>query len=318
MKSILRTILLVVLCAGVAFGAAAQNAARKKVAVYMTGSDVDKAYKRVLGSKLVGALTESGEYAAVERTAEFLEALESETDYQTSGEVRDSQIARLGQRYGVRYVVVADVTELFDEYFVAARMINVETGLVERTYDASGPAESMAQLVALSQSVANGLIGRSGRQASASASTPKHLALCATDGNGRTVYITAAEWENMTDGQKIGYTKKGICLLENGEGFLVMMRDVPGGYMDWYAACRNNAPTKWQAEIIVKNKDSLNDALRFFGGVPFESTWYWTNESYISSRAWDVDMGNGYVSNYFKTNTYRVRAVAPVPVSSAM
>lgn len=310
--------LLAVLCVFAAVGASAQDAPRKKVAVYMTGGDEDNPYRRVIGSKLVGALTESGEYAAVERTAEFLSALKSETDYQNSGDVRDSQIARLGQRYGVRYVVVADVTELFDEYFVAARMINVQTGLVERTYDASGPAESMAQLVALSQNVASGLIGRSGRQASASASTPKHLALCATDGKGRTVYITAAEWENMTDGQKIGYTKKGICLLENGEGFLVMMRDVPGGGMDWYAACRNNAPTKWQAEIIVKNKDSLNDALRFFGGEPFRIAWYLTNESRDSSRAWLVDMHSGNVNHYRKTDLARVRAVAPVPVPSAM
>ena len=36
----------------------------------------------------------------------------AENDYQTSGEVRDSQIARLGQKFGVRYVVVADVSEL--------------------------------------------------------------------------------------------------------------------------------------------------------------------------------------------------------------
>ncbi len=125
----------------------------------MTGTTSEEAYKKVIGSKLVNAITESGEYAAVERTADFLAALSAESDYQTSGEVRDSQIARLGQKFGVRYVVVADASELFDEYFIAARLINVETGLVERAFDVNGPADSMAQLVSLAENVANGLLG---------------------------------------------------------------------------------------------------------------------------------------------------------------
>lgn len=136
----------------------AQDEPKKKVAVYMTGRTNDDTYKKVIGAKLVSAITESGEYAAVERTADFLEALQAENDYQTSGEVRDSQIAKLGQKFGVRYVVVADASELFDEYFISARLINVETGLVERAFDANGPAESMAQLVALSKKVARGLL----------------------------------------------------------------------------------------------------------------------------------------------------------------
>lgn len=136
----------------------AQEQAKKKVAVYMTGNGIDEAYKKVIGAKLVSAITESGEYAAVERTADFLAALSAENDYQTSGEVRDSQIAKLGQKFGVRYVVVADVSELFDEYFIAARMINVETGLVERAFDTNGAASSMAQLISLSKDVASGLL----------------------------------------------------------------------------------------------------------------------------------------------------------------
>ncbi len=137
----------------------AQDSPKKKVAVYMTGTTSEEAYKKVIGSKLVNAITESGEYAAVERTADFLAALSAESDYQTSGEVRDSQIARLGQKFGVRYVVVADASELFDEYFIAARLINVETGLVERAFDVNGPADFMAQLVSLAENVANGLLG---------------------------------------------------------------------------------------------------------------------------------------------------------------
>ncbi len=135
-----------------------QDNVKKKLAVYMTGSDVDETTKKVIGAKLVGAITKSGEYAAVERTADFLAALEAENDYQTSGEVRDSQIARLGQKFGVRYVVVADMSDVFDELFIAARIINVESGLVERSFDVNGPAESMAQLVLLADKLSKGII----------------------------------------------------------------------------------------------------------------------------------------------------------------
>ena len=91
---------------------------KEKVAVYMTGDKIDDTYKKVIGSKLVTAITESGKYAAVERTSDFLAAISAENDYQTSGEVRDNQIAALGQKFGVKYVVVADVSEVFDEFLL--------------------------------------------------------------------------------------------------------------------------------------------------------------------------------------------------------
>lgn len=138
--------------------ARADEPLKKNVAVYVTGNDVDNNIRKVLGAKLVTAITSGGEYAAVERTADFLEALTKENDYQTSGEVRDSQIAEIGKKFGVKFVVVADVSEVFDELFVASRLINVVTGLVERAYDANGSVDTMAQLIKLSQEVASGLL----------------------------------------------------------------------------------------------------------------------------------------------------------------
>ena len=140
------------------FSVSAQEAVKKKVAVYMTGDDVDSGVKKVIGARLVSAITQTSEYAAVERTADFLKALTQETDYQQSGEVRDNQIAALGKKFGVKYVVVADVSEVFDEYFIAARLINVETGLVEKAFDETGQAESASQLVSLANKIASGLL----------------------------------------------------------------------------------------------------------------------------------------------------------------
>lgn len=157
MKNILRYSLSFLISIFIVFGANAQVTAKKKVAVYVTGNEVENSIKKVLGAKFVTAITESGDFAAVERTSEFLAALTKENDYQTSGEVRDSQIAKLGQKFGVKYVVVADVSEAFDELFVAARLINVETGLVESAYDANRQAETMQELINLSQNVISGL-----------------------------------------------------------------------------------------------------------------------------------------------------------------
>lgn len=157
MKTLSRLIilLLALLMTG---GSAQAQVAPKKVAVYVTGDDVGASIRKIIGAKLVTAITSSGEYAAVERSSDFLAALSKENDYQTSGEVRDNQIAQLGRKFGVKYVVVADVTEAFDELFIASRLINVETGLVERAYDTNGQTESMDALLKLSQDIASGLL----------------------------------------------------------------------------------------------------------------------------------------------------------------
>ena len=131
---------------------------KKQVAVYVIGTDIEKSLRKVIGQKIVSAVTESGEYSAMERTSDFLAALSKETDYQTSGEVRDSQIINIGQKFGVKYIIVADVDEIYQELFIAARLIDVESGQIEQTYDVNGPADSAEEVVNLSKQVAHGLI----------------------------------------------------------------------------------------------------------------------------------------------------------------
>lgn len=266
----------------------AQEHAKNKVAGYMTGGTSDATYKKVIGAKLVNVITESGEYAAVERTADFLAALSSESDYQTSGEVRDSQIARLGQKFGVRYVIVANASELFDEYFIVARLINVETGLVERAFDINGPADSMAQLVSLSQKVAKGLLGVSGTTPHGEPqNAPLNMSLCAVK-DGKVFYINPLQWQQMNEYEKITYNKKGVCLVDNGEAFIVSLQDI--GHGDHYKARQLNAPTLFQLKTIYRNLNSLNTALKLFGGEPLDST---KDVGYMSSD-YSQDDSYGY------------------------
>lgn len=142
---------------GVAPAVAQVDGVKKKLAVYVTGDDVDAKVKKVFSSKLGTAITSSGKFALVETGPEFLATLQQEMDRQTSGEVRNSQIAALGQKYGVKVVVVADVVDFDDALFVIARSINLETGLVSKTIDVSGPGDGLRNLENLAQKVANAL-----------------------------------------------------------------------------------------------------------------------------------------------------------------
>jgi hypothetical protein len=151
MKKIL-ILLLATLCAAPGYGQS-----KKKVAVYVTG-EADAATKKVIGAKMVAAITKDNEYAAVERTADFLAELSKEQDYQRSGAVADNQITQLGRQFGVAFVCVADISNLYGSLFVAARMINVQTGLVTATAEGDKEISGMADLTELSDDVADGLI----------------------------------------------------------------------------------------------------------------------------------------------------------------
>ncbi len=120
----------------------------QKVAVYVTG-DVNNGYKKVIGSKLVSGIVKSGEYSAVERTNDFLAALTKEQDYQMSGAVNDKQIVEIGLQFGVHYVLVADVSEIFESVFISARMIDVQTGLITHSAEVDMQVTSTKDLITI-------------------------------------------------------------------------------------------------------------------------------------------------------------------------
>ncbi|WP_304419004.1 Lcl domain-containing protein [Muribaculum intestinale] len=90
-----------------------------------------------------------------------------------------------------------------------------------------------------------------------------------------------------------------------------------GGYED---------PTEWslpaigQLWLLYKYKKQINEALTVFFGTSqlLTKEWYWSSTEYNSAYAWHVFMNYGNVNNNNKGNATRVRAVAPVPESSAI
>lgn len=131
---------------------------RSNLAIYVTG-DINPGYKKVLGANIVSRITMSDKYSAVERTADFLSTLTREQDYQTSGVVSDTQIARLGEQFGVQYVIVADASEIFGSIFIAARMINVESAQIIASITYDSKVDSMETLVNLATEVSDALMG---------------------------------------------------------------------------------------------------------------------------------------------------------------
>ena len=125
---------LALLCAG-GWGAQGQPSAHKrKVAVYVAGS-APEGDRRLIASKLTAAISADRRYAAVERTAEFLKALQAEHDYQHSGEVDEEQIAAIGKKLGVNYVCAAVAGNVRGALHVEARLINVVTAEIAITVD---------------------------------------------------------------------------------------------------------------------------------------------------------------------------------------
>lgn len=151
-------ILVAIIFGMIATPVSAQTTPKKKVAVYVSGEDVRDSYKKVINSKLVSSITRSQSFAVVERNAAFLAELDKEIEKSLSGDVRDDQIARIGQQFGVKYVLVADISEVFEELFVSARMIDVETAQIVNAAEASAYVESMDGLTRLAENIISGLM----------------------------------------------------------------------------------------------------------------------------------------------------------------
>ena len=131
----------------------------KRVAVYVskTGNkDVDI----ILGDQLVAGFAHSGEYVAVERTNAFLKQIQKESGYQQSGAVSDDDLLRLGKKFGVQYVCVAQTIPWGGAYFISSRLVNVETAEVPKMYNAENKTLSNSkEVLAVAQEIASNLSG---------------------------------------------------------------------------------------------------------------------------------------------------------------
>ena len=144
----------------VVVGVNAQGVGKDKVAVYVTGN-LDNSHKQIVTAKAMSHISRCKEYVTLERTEAFLNAIVQESDYQVSGEVREDQIVSIGQRFGAQLVAILEVNKIDDgTCFLSARIINVESGMVLKSVDASRKITGTDDLIALTNNVTYRLVSK--------------------------------------------------------------------------------------------------------------------------------------------------------------
>jgi len=109
-------------------------------------------------------------------------------------------------------------------------------------------------------------------------------------GEQNTIDIVTQFGESEPYGSKTDYAAKLCSDLESG------------GYDDWFLPSKDELKAIW--DNLVNNGSGNNSGV---GG--FADDLYWASSEFDSHAACCQDFNNGSQANYFKKNTYRVRAV---------
>ena len=140
-----------------------------------------------------------------------------------------------------------------------------------------------------------------------------------TKKGGEYICFTSSEWQKVPD--KSAYMKLGVVVNDGScPAFYVALHDKAGGEkMTWDEAVARYGegilPSEKQCDALGNNRDIINNAMRAFGGTEMDEM-YWGKED-DPAYAWFVNMPGGFVYSINKSSSYRVRAVARVPVASA-
>ncbi len=137
---------------------ASEVMAAKKVAVYAEG-DISKDTKSIICSSVLARMSGDKNFEAYERNSSFINALNKEQDYQTSGEVPESEIRTVAQRMGSDYVIVVTTIISDDDHcFMSARMIDLVTGKIVKTVDLDREYTGTESIKAMSNNIAYRLL----------------------------------------------------------------------------------------------------------------------------------------------------------------
>ena len=137
--------------------AAGQN--KDTVAVYMAGEEPKGALgsHKILGGELEKAISRSKNYIAVNRTEDVLDAIAKEHDYTRSGAVNDTQIKKIGEQLGVQYLCIVEISAANRGYYVAARLVDVESARIVNSSSTGSRLEDYNEQMAVAQRIAREL-----------------------------------------------------------------------------------------------------------------------------------------------------------------
>lgn len=99
--------------------------AQKRIAIYVESNVAGN--KEILESKISSCIVGSNNLSVMERNDNFLSFMQKEMDYQLSGNVDPSQIAKIGAQFGAQYVLVAYSHAAAGNHIISGKIIHVET-----------------------------------------------------------------------------------------------------------------------------------------------------------------------------------------------
>ena len=131
---------------------------QKSVAVYVTSSEsVPKETSKILGSELVSAITKNENYIAIERTDDFLSQIQNEQGNYNN--IDDNKLCYFGKKFGASNVCVADITKFGDEYYIVARLLDINTAKIWKTSKITSTLNSLSELISASEILSDDLFG---------------------------------------------------------------------------------------------------------------------------------------------------------------
>ncbi len=142
-----------------------------------------------------------------------------------------------------------------------------------------------------------------------------------TTRDGECYFFSVDEWKALPASDRNKFQKNGVVIKNNGHLFSLDLHEL-GGDMEWCEATvmfMASLPTLTQAEAIVDQYEAVNNAIIQFGGdIDPMRCFYWTIEEKNPDYAWAFEMVSGDLVDVGKTIQLKVRAISPIPCSSAM
>lgn len=132
--------------------------AAKSVSVFIEGN-LSMIQEQIVDNAFMARLSSSvKEFSVYERNEAFIKAVTREHDFQTSGDVPESQIRKIAAKFGVDYVIVVSAMADENGIYMSARLIDIESGKVEKTVSQDRDKNDNKTLKNLSNNVAYRLI----------------------------------------------------------------------------------------------------------------------------------------------------------------
>lgn len=247
---------------------------RYNLAVYamglQEGKPIETSIKVIAQNTAITHLTGKGNYRLIERSTEFLKAIDKEMATQLSGDVADNQIAVLGEDFGAQKVCVVSIV-IDDGYmYVASRIVDVST----KTSFESGQADEsnysrVSQVRPTVEKAISQLLGTPNTTTSATRpsvpGTDKHFTV-----NGVTFKMVFVKGGGLYLGCTSG---SGSCDSDEIPSHYVTLSDYYVGETEvtqalWKAVMGyNNNPSNWQGDRLPVEMVSWTDCNEFVSRV---------------------------------------------------